>query len=60
MKQPNCGSNVEEIDGVYKIIIYSLRPIAAGEELTYDYKFEVEEDKLRCQCGSINCQGRLN
>jgi SET domain-containing protein len=51
---------VEEIDGLKKIILYSLRTIHIGEELTYDYKFEVEEVKLKCLCGTANCQGRLN
>lgn len=60
MTQPNCGSNTEEIDGSHKIVLYALRDIGVGEELTYDYKFEVEEVKIKCLCGSVNCQGRLN
>lgn len=34
---PNCGSKIFLIDGKKKIIIYSLREIIRGEELTYDY-----------------------
>ncbi|KAJ8949144.1 hypothetical protein NQ318_012892 [Aromia moschata] len=32
-----------------------MRRILSGEELTYDYKFPFEEDKIPCTCGSIEC-----
>ena len=31
-----------------------------GEEITYDYKFPIEEDKIICLCGSSQCRGTLN
>ena len=31
-----------------------------GEELTYDYKFPLEKDKIPCLCGSLKCRGSLN
>ena len=31
-----------------------------GEELTYDYKFPFEEEKIKCNCGSSKCRGSLN
>ena len=32
----------------------------SGEEITYDYKFPVEDGSLRCTCGAPNCIGRMN
>ena len=45
-----------------KIVVFANRDISAGEEVTYDYKFPVEDDqyRLRCTCGAPNCIGRLN
>jgi histone-lysine N-methyltransferase SETD1 len=40
--------------------MYSNRDINMNEELTYDYKFEVDNEKLDCYCGAKNCLGRLN
>ena len=35
----------------------SLRPIAPGEELTYDYNlYDGDEDDARCYCGASNCR----
>ena len=31
-----------------------------GEELTYDYKFPIEEDKIVCLCGMSKCRKYLN
>lgn len=40
--EPNCYSKVIVVDGDKHIVIMSARALAAGEELTYDYKFAVE------------------
>ena len=45
--QPNCYAKVIKIDGESKIVIYSKQPIAIGEEITYDYKFPIEDEKIR-------------
>ena len=35
----------------------SLRRIAPGEELTYDYNlYDGEEDDARCYCGAVTCR----
>ena len=34
--------------------------ISRGEELTYDYKFPIEDEKLPCLCGSKHCRKYLN
>jgi len=60
ISQPNCLSIVIDIDKEQKIIIYANREIHPGEELTYDYNFEEEAEKLACSCGVKTCQGRLN
>lgn len=57
---PNCYARVITIESQKKIVIYSKQPIAVGEEITYDYKFPIEEDKITCLCGSAQCRGTLN
>lgn len=58
--QPNCYAKVITVDQQKKIVIYSKQPIAIGEEITYDYKFEIEDEKIRCLCGARNCRKYLN
>ncbi|KAI5620822.1 histone-lysine N-methyltransferase 2A isoform X1 [Silurus asotus] len=60
--EPNCYSSVVNIDGQKHIVIYALRKIYKGEELTYDYKFPIEEpgNKLPCNCGAKKCRKFLN
>ena len=36
-----------KFDSSSKIVIYSKQPIAIGEEITYDYKFPIEDEKIR-------------
>ena len=53
---PNCET--EEIEG--RVWIMAIRPIKAGEELTYDYYlYDGDEDEARCNCGSANCRGSM-
>jgi len=59
---PNC---MADEDGG-RIFIKALRPISAGEELSYDYGLIIEErytKKLKaeypCWCGADNCRGTL-
>jgi histone-lysine N-methyltransferase SETD1 len=40
------------VSGQKKIFIYAKKNIRAGEELTYNYKFPFEENKIPCLCGS--------
>ncbi len=49
-----------------RVMIESLRPIAAGEELTYDYGIVLDQPhtaKMKriwaCCCGAINCSGTM-
>lgn len=58
--EPNCYTKVISVEGQKKIFIYAKRYIAAGEEITYNYKFPLEEKKIPCNCGSRRCRGALN
>ena len=49
-----------EIEGKNRIVMFAKREIERGDELTYDYQFDVEAEKISCRCGAKNCQGRLN
>ncbi|KAL3187515.1 hypothetical protein MRX96_025024 [Rhipicephalus microplus] len=57
---PNCYSKVISVFGQKHIIIYALRKIHKGEELTYDYKFPKEDVKIPCSCGARRCRKFLN
>jgi uncharacterized protein len=50
---PNCET--EELDG--RVWVMSLRAIAPGEELTYDYNlYDGDEDEALCHCGAGSCR----
>lgn len=58
--QPNCYAKVITVESQKKIVIYSKQHINVNEEITYDYKFPIEDVKIPCLCGSENCRGTLN
>ncbi|XP_065814406.1 histone-lysine N-methyltransferase 2B [Labrus bergylta] len=60
--EPNCYSRVINVEGRKHIVIFALRKIYRGEELTYDYKFPIEDasNKLNCNCGARRCRRFLN
>ena len=58
--QPNCYAKIITIESRKKIVIYSKQQINVNEEITYDYKFPIEEDKIPCLCGAAQCRGTLN
>ena len=45
---PNCYSKVVEVAGKKHIVIFAARDLGEGEEVTYDYKFQVEAKKIAC------------
>eukprot|EP00090_Calanus_glacialis_P000703 TRINITY_DN10472_c0_g1_i1.p1 TRINITY_DN10472_c0_g1~~TRINITY_DN10472_c0_g1_i1.p1 ORF type:complete len:2203 (+),score=428.08 TRINITY_DN10472_c0_g1_i1:62-6670(+) len=57
---PNCYSKIVDILGKKHIIIFALRKIFPGEELTYDYKFPIEDVKIQCHCGARKCKKYMN
>ena len=61
--EPNCYTRIIVAGGKQRIVLYSKERIELGEEITYDYKFEFEEDRekaIPCSCGARRCQGFLN
>jgi len=60
--EPNCEA--DEVNG--RVYIKTLRNIAAGEELNYDYGLIIDEPytpkllaEFPCWCGSESCRGTL-
>ncbi|KAJ0393180.1 hypothetical protein P43SY_000567 [Pythium insidiosum] len=51
---------VDQLKQDKKIVIFAKRTIEMGEEVTYDYKFPIEDEAIRCDCGAPNCIGRMN
>jgi SET domain-containing protein len=53
---PNC--EVQCLDG--RLCMLALRPIAEGEELTYNYGYDFAEYREhRCACGTAQCVGYI-
>lgn len=53
---PNCEAWIEG----KRIFLYALRDIEAGEELTFDYGFDLENyEDHPCHCGSAECVGYI-
>lgn len=57
---PNCTAKIITINSEKKIVIYAKQDIELGDEITYDYHFPIEQDKIPCLCGSAKCRGYLN
>ena len=57
---PNCTAKILTVDDTKRIVIYSKEEIPAGGEITYDYKFPLEDEKIPCLCASPLCRGSLN
>nr|XP_016939208.1 histone-lysine N-methyltransferase trr isoform X1 [Drosophila suzukii] len=59
---PNCVTEIVEVDRDVRIIIFAKRKIYRGEELSYDYKFDIEDEshKIPCACGAPNCRKWMN
>jgi SET domain-containing protein len=61
-----CAPNCETEDDGGRIHIRALRDIAAGEELTFDYRLSIDErytaalkQRYACRCGTPSCRGTL-
>lgn len=61
--EPNCEAEESE-DG--RVFVVALQPIAAGEELFYDYGLVIDERKTRklreqyrCLCQTPSCRGTM-
>jgi uncharacterized protein len=56
----SCEPNCEAYMKGQRIFIHALRNIKAGEELSFDYGFDIETwDEHPCLCGSKGCVGYI-
>jgi histone-lysine N-methyltransferase SETD1 len=59
--EPSSIGDADKDSDEYKhIVIFAARDINEEEEITYDYKFPIEEKKLKCYCGAPRCKGSMN
>jgi SET domain-containing protein len=56
----SCDPNLRARATRGRIFLVSLRRIAAGEELTFDYHLTGDYPEIPCSCGSATCQGYVN
>jgi hypothetical protein len=56
----SCDPNIKTRILRGHILYYSQRPIRAGEELTVDYRYDHDSDRMACYCGSTACRGTMN
>jgi SET domain-containing protein len=54
--EPNCYS------WIFKehILYMSSRDIHPGEEITIDYRFDKNVERVECRCGAKTCRGTIN
>lgn len=59
---PNCVAKVISVRNEKKVVFFAERDIYPGEEVTYDYHFNYEDEgkKIPCYCNSKNCRRYLN
>ncbi|KAF5456778.1 hypothetical protein F2P56_026221 [Juglans regia] len=59
---PNCVAKVISVRNEKKVVFFAERDIFPGEEITYDYHFNHEDEgkKIPCFCSSKNCRRYLN
>jgi SET domain-containing protein len=56
----SCDANCETSEEKGRVWIKAIRPIAAGEEITYDYcLYDGGEDEALCNCGATLCRGTM-
>jgi SET domain-containing protein len=56
----SCDANCETSEIRGRVFIKSIRPIAAGEEITYDYcLYDGGDDEAICNCGAKKCRGTM-
>jgi uncharacterized protein len=54
----SCAPNCEAVNLEGRIWLFALRDIAAGEEITFNYGYDIEDYREHpCRCGSSACTG---
>ena len=56
----SCDPNLRARIQQGHILYISKRAIRPGEELTVDYRFADDIERVKCCCGSANCRGQIN
>jgi SET domain-containing protein len=56
----SCEPNLRSWNFKGHILYMSRRDIHSGEELTVDYRFAHDVDKVPCLCGAHTCRGTIN
>jgi len=56
----SCDPNLRSRKLGNRVMYQSFRSIAAGEELTVDYRFSSTAPSVRCCCRSSKCRGTIN
>jgi SET domain-containing protein len=56
----SCEGNCETSEIRGRVYVKSIRAIAAGEEITYDYcLYDGGDDEAICNCGAEKCRGTM-
>ena len=55
-----CDPNIVTVIRNGHILYMSRRAIKKGDELTVDYHFAKDVEKIPCKCGATTCRGTLN
>lgn len=55
-----CEPNLRAMAFKGHILYMSKRWIERGEELTVDYRFAKNVERVNCKCGAENCRGTIN
>jgi SET domain-containing protein len=56
----SCNPNIYSVITRGHILYMSKRAIKRNEELTVDYHFAKDVDRVPCICGAANCRGTIN
>ncbi len=54
---PNSGMKIQN----NHVLLYAIKPIKKGDEITFDYSTSMDENywEMDCRCGSRNCRKRI-
>jgi uncharacterized protein len=55
-----CEPNIKTVIQKGHILYMSNRAIREGEELTVDYHFAKDIERIPCKCGAAKCRGTIN
>ncbi|GAV08807.1 hypothetical protein RvY_18448 [Ramazzottius varieornatus] len=57
----NCSSEKWKVDGETRIALIAIKDIQAGEEITFDYRWQYQPGvpSRKCFCGTEKCRGEI-